>query len=665
MPVTTVISSVGTGGKYATPALWWAGAPADFTLDINSTTGAGSTASAVKLNASASTTAGAYVGNTLTFAGETRLITAYDAVNQIATVGSLNGGPATFPGVPAEGNAYNIGPVIWRGELLKQEFVSTSTAVNISGKTTSATCYAVMTAAPGASFLDHSDKATNPLRCDATKGATINVTGAAAAVAVQQKYTRIFKLQIANTNTGASGAAALVMNGSGNNCDVDQCITESHNTSASTGTFTMDGAGNTLRNSLVVQHRSATPTAIIAALINGAAGYNVTMVSTQTKLTNGLKTQYVAGVLKNVAIFNVTNATDGVSPPTVTSCFTDGAGAGFTVVALDGVFENTAFGTHDLRLKAGSPLVDVGVVDATHAATDILGTARPAGASSDVGAHEVPSAATPVSFSGPVPTRNGAVGSVASFTNAGFFAGSATPFTYSLQAGILPAGLTLNASTGIISGTPTTAGTQSGVVIRATDANNATADTNAYSIVIAASNAAPTFPGTIANITGTGGTAITQVNVSGQFSDTDALTYSASPAGTAWPSGLVVNSTTGIISGTVAASTTTGLRVRATDTAGQTVDSNTFNVTISAAVTTGTFVTDAMSSSGTLRASQDFTGTWFLGGVIGSAAGTATHFSGTTSAVGVATVPNLAKGAGRIEIAFSDGGRFMQEGAVA
>lgn len=203
-----------------------------------------------------------------------------------------------------------------------------------------------------------------------------------------------------------------------------------------------------------------------------------------------------------------------------------------------------------------------------------------------------PSFRTPgkVVFSGPVPTRNGVVGTAASFANAGFFA-SAFTLAYTLQAGTLPAGLTLSSSTGIISGTPTTAGTSSGIVIRATDTNSNVADTNAYSIVIAATNAAPTFPGTIANITGTGGSAITPVNVSGQFSDTDTLSYTASPAGTAWPSGLIVNSSTGIISGTVATSTTAGLKVRATDTAPQTVDSNAFSLTMTAPAANKTWTT--------------------------------------------------------------------------
>jgi hypothetical protein len=107
----------------------------------------------------------------------------------------------------------------------------------------------------------------------------------------------------------------------------------------------------------------------------------------------------------------------------------------------------------------------------------------------------------------------------------------------------------------------------------------------------AAGNAAPAFGGTIANISGTAGTAITPVDISTLFTDAgDTKAYSASPSGTAWPAGMIINASTGVISGTPTGSgTTTGCKVRDTDSASQTVDSNTFNFVIAAAVVNPTF----------------------------------------------------------------------------
>ena len=93
-------------------------------------------------------------------------------------------------------------------------------------------------------------------------------------------------------------------------------------------------------------------------------------------------------------------------------------------------------------------------------------------------------------------------------------------------------------------------------------------------------NSPPTFPGpNIGAQSGTVGVAISS-SVASKFSHADALTFSALGS---WPPGVTVSSA-GVITGTpTTAGTYAGLSVRATDTAAQTVDSDTFTFTISAA----------------------------------------------------------------------------------
>lgn len=597
MAVTIVVSNIGAGLDFADVPAWLAKGPKDCTLNVTAVVGSAtaSTTTAIQLDAAASATAGAYVGNTLAIGSEMRLITAYDATTKIATVGALNGSPAGFTTAPSAGTSYTIGQVIWKGLAPKAGLTGAGAAFSAFTRTCNASCYYWLSVVAGGSYMDDPGFDAKAYRYDPNYAKLDINAGGTYAFQGDVTYLRVDRLQIINS-AAATGIVPL-LNVTGPNAWFDHCqIMANANHPTVRGLFRSNG--NIFSNCLFDQ-RSNDPAAWLGDLRGGSFYHCAFAATGGVNLGYAFHTQNLASAMKNCVVVGATAVDDAAFPPTATNCAADSTKAGWLTVP----YNNTVFakvasdGTHDLRLIATSPLVNAGVTltgaEAQYGATDAGGRARPQGAAPDIGPMEyIPPAAAPVSFSGPVPTRNGAVGTAASFANAGFFAGTATPFTYSLQAGVLPAGLTLSASTGIISGTPTTAGTQSGIVVRATDANSATADTNAYSIVIAASNASPTFPGSIANITGTAGTAITPVNTSGQFSDTDALTYSASPTGTAWPSGLTVNSSTGIISGTVAAATTvTGLKVRATDTAGQTVDSNTFSVTISAAAATAGTIT--------------------------------------------------------------------------
>jgi len=123
--------------------------------------------------------------------------------------------------------------------------------------------------------------------------------------------------------------------------------------------------------------------------------------------------------------------------------------------------------------------------------------------------------------------------------------GGASPYTYALTTGTLPAGLSLNTSTGVVSGTPTAAGT-SNFTITATDSSTATHATLAtsYSIVVSlatqatltASAAATTIntngTTTLSTSGGSGGGAVTYAVASGSCTISGTTLTAPASAGT-------------------------------------------------------------------------------------------------------------------------------------
>ncbi len=152
--------------------------------------------------------------------------------------------------------------------------------------------------------------------------------------------------------------------------------------------------------------------------------------------------------------------------------------------------------------------------------------------------------------------------------------GGVSPYTWSISSGSLPAGLTLTGSTGVISGTPTTAGPAVDFTVKVTDSDSNTA-TASLSITINATSLSITT------------TSLPAGTVNTSYSQTLAATggvspYSWSISSGSLPAGLTLSGSTGVISGTPTAAGTANFTVKVTDTDNNTATQN-LSITVNAA----------------------------------------------------------------------------------
>jgi Putative Ig domain len=183
-------------------------------------------------------------------------------------------------------------------------------------------------------------------------------------------------------------------------------------------------------------------------------------------------------------------------------------------------------------------------------------------------------------------TATGQVGVAFSYTI------TATNSPTSYNATGLPAGLTVNTSTGLISGTPTTAGTYS-VTISATNAGG----TGSATLTLTINPPAPVITSAL--------TATGQVGAAFSYTITatnSPTSYNATvlPAGVL-PAGLSVNTSTGVISGTPTTAGTYSVTISATNAGG--TGSATLTLTINNQVPTTTSISPTCTAAG----SADFT----------------------------------------------------------
>jgi hypothetical protein len=254
-----------------------------------------------------------------------------------------------------------------------------------------------------------------------------------------------------------------------------------------------------------------------------SANLSITVTAPTLSVTT---TSLPGGSIGTVYPSQTLQATGGITPYSWVVT-TGSLPAGLSLNSATGVISGTPTGTF------------VGPVNFTVTVTDSeTPTAQKASAALSITISVAPLSVT---TTGPLPT--GVVNSV--YAGATLQAtGGITPYTWTVTTGSLPAGLSLNAATGVISGTPTTSGTVN-FTVTVTDSETPAPKTASANLSITINPAVTVTTTSLpAGVIGTVYTGATLQAAGGVTPYTWAVTSGSLPAG------LSLNATTGAISGT-------------------------------------------------------------------------------------------------------------------
>lgn len=272
------------------------------------------------------------------------------------------------------------------------------TLLVIAGETVNATNFITLKCAAGQSFNDNANVQTNALRYNQTNGvACRSTTLYATTIDIQVDFTVLQDLQIGCNATNGSG----LNQGSTSRTSVvvDRCLIDCKSPGAN-GAPVVLFSGGKIRNSLVINRASTgTGNGVRTGYATTCGLTNLTVVRPSDLTIAGAAFSALSGgtvTLKNCAAFGFTNEVNVAARFTATTCATDVASpmTGFTgSLTYTSQFVTTTDASRDFRAKTGGGLIDTGTTDATNGTPDIAKTARPSGASYDIGCWEYVQAA--------------------------------------------------------------------------------------------------------------------------------------------------------------------------------------------------------------------------------------------------------------------------------